>query len=225
MVQLTGYAGPQRAPSGGGVVGLGDLGEVMTNDMNGRWYEQVIRGNAFHWSTAIAGVALVAPVATTAANPALVVPSNLRRSLSIQKITFNRTAVGTPLEGGVVYTYHRASTIVGTAADVVSGTVVAGVNARLDKAASDDSGVIWVPTGIVYTGTPTFFSNAGFAQTADDGATTVSGPRAEMLTDYVDGGIVVPPGWSFQICGNVAFNTTYAISVFGIMVPMPSYFV
>ena len=222
MVQLTGFAGPQRAPSGGGVIAVGDAGEVLTGIMNGHWYEQVLRGNGYHWSTAIAGVALIAPVATTATNPAIHNPSSSNKMLVLEKITYNRTAVGTPLEGGVVYAYHRASSLAGTAADVVSGTEVAGKNARLDL--GDESGMIWVPTGVVYTGTPTFFSNAGIAQTADDGATTVSGPRAELIQDDINGSIVIPPGWSFQICGNVAFNTTYAITIFGFVIPKPSYF-
>ena len=221
MPALQGNVGVlNMVPSGPQSVSMGQNGEVLTGGMNGFWTEQVARGNGYMWSTAIAGVALVAPLATTTASPTLANPSSSGKNIIIQKITYNRTAVGTPVEGGVVYCYHRALSFIGTAADLVSGTVVAGQNARLDLSATDGSGMQWVPTGQVFTGVPIFQSNAGISIPA--GAITDIG-LANTVFDPINGSIVVGPGSAFVICGNVSLSTTFAITIFGIVQPVLSY--
>ena len=63
----------------------------------------------------------------------------------------------TPLEGGIVYCKTNTNSIIGTGADIVSGTQVAGGNLRFDGA--DNSGMLFFPTTIVTTPTPTFFGS------------------------------------------------------------------
>lgn len=223
MVQLTGQAGILNVQAGQPApLNLGAMGESLTGDMNGWFYEQTMRGNGYIWSTAIAGVALVAATAAMN-NPTLINPNGSKRLLVIEKIAYNRTAVGTPVEGGVVYHFHRAAGIVGTGVDVVSLTQVAGQNARLDlSAAGDNSKMLFAPTTITFTAAPTFLVNAGISQAAATG--TATGVNTFTAIDLINGAIVVPEGQAFTIGANVSFSTTYAISIYGFSIPTPSYF-
>lgn len=218
-MDLEGLVGKQRAADADKrKVRLGNTGEIVTGMTYGNFFEEVMRGNGYAFNTALAGNALIA--AGTANAPAIWNPPNSGRLLSIAKVVFGRTAVGTPLEGGIVYLrLQDVDSRKGTAADLVSGTEVAPVNLRSDL--EDNSGMKFFPTTIVTTTTPDIWAFAGVAQTADDGATTVSGPRAEHLTDHVDGLLVVGPGTLFSIGAAVSLNTTYHITIFGISVPLP----
>ena len=218
-MQIEGLVGQRRV--GDGVetkVRLGNSGEVVTGSQYGDFAEQVMRGNGYSFTTALAGNALIAAATTNA--PALWNPPNSGRLFLVQKVTFARTAVGTPLEGSIVYL--RAQNVFsrkGTAADLVSGTDVAGINLRSDL--QDNSKMVFFPTTIVTIVVPTIWACAGIAQTADDGATTVSGPRAEQLTDHLNGLLCVAPGTLFSIGAAVSLNTTYTISIIGLSVPDP----
>lgn len=219
MALLTGRVGTARygddidAP-----VRLGNQGEVILSDINGYFYEQTMRGNMFVYTTALAGNALVA--ATTTNAPALWNPAGSGKNLVLVKITAGRTAKGTPLEGSIVYlTLPNAGATVGTANQIVSLTAVAGVNCLLGG--GNTSVMRFAPTTITTTGTPTLICTAGFAQTADNGATTVSGPRLETAIDYINGGIIVPPGNTFQLGAAVSLSTTYTFSIFALELPVP----
>ena len=208
--------GPQRRTDHDvGKLRMGSYGELVCNNFNGFFFEQVMRGNGYVFSTALAGNALVA--ATTTNAPAILNPAQSNRLLVLQKITFNRTAVGTPLEGGIVYCKTPVSSIVGTAADIVSGTLVAAVNLRPDL--PDNSGMKFYPTTIATTPTPTFFANAGVSQAASTGTTTGVGTFAAV--DHINGLIIMPPGWMFSLAAQVSLSTTYSISIFALSLPLP----
>src|SRR3990167_3737997 len=216
---LEGLAGTSRLADGdSGRLRLGNHRELLTGEMNGSFYEHVMRWNGYAFSTALAGNALVA--ATTTNAPAILNPPGSNRLLSIIKVTFGRTAVGTPLEGGIVYLrLQNVVSVIGTAADIVSGTAVAAVNLRSDL--PDNSGMRFYPTTIATTPTPAIWACSGIAQTADDGATTVSGPRAEQLTDHVNGLLVVGPGTLFSIGAAVSLSSTYHITIYALSLPLP----
>ena len=197
---------------------LGNSVEVITVELYGKFYEQVARGNGYAFSTALAGNALVA--AGTGNAPAVWNPPSSGKLLSIVKVVFGRTAKGTPLEGSIVYLrLQQVHSRKGTAADLVSGTAVTAVNLRSDL--GDQSGMVFFPTTIVTTATPDIWACAGIAQTADNGATTVSGPRAEQLTDHVNGLLVVGPGTLFSLGAAVSLSSTYTITIYGIVSPVP----
>ncbi len=183
--------------------------------------DQALRGNMFCYSTALAGNALVA--ATTTNAPMIFNPSGSGKIGIIYKITYNRTAKGTPLEGGIVYLKSATNlgASVGTGAPVVSGTHVAPQNALIGS--TRGSAFNFYPTTVVVTTALTYFANAGIAQTADNGATTVSGPRAEMAVDRILGAISILPGHAFALGAQVALSTTYAITIWGLEIDKPSY--
>ena len=197
---------------------IGNRGELICGDSIGTYAEEVMRGNGYVFSTALAGNALVA--ATTTNAPAIWNPPNSGRFLLIQKVTFARTAKGTPLEGSIVYlqllnVFSRK----GTAADLVSGTAVAAVNLRSDL--GDNSGMVFFPTTIATTATPTVWACAGIGQTADNAATSLVGPRAEMLVDNINGLLCVGPGTLFSLGAAVSVSTTYTISIYALSVQIP----
>lgn len=184
------------------------------------WAEQTALGNGYIFESALAGVALIAP--TTSANKMLIAnPGTSGRALILKKITFGRTAVGTPLEGAIVYSKGNARTIsisAGTGNDIVSYTAVAAVNLRAD--AGDNSTMLFAPATSVVTTAPTAWGAPGFAQTADNGATTVSGPQNGALVDIIDGTMILTPGFHFSIGASVSLSTTYHIAVYAYSVPL-----
>lgn len=217
---VEGHVGPSRiGDNTDGKVRLANDGSVVTNLASGAFYEHVLRGNGYSFTTALAGNALIAP--GTANAPAIWNPPNSGKLLSIIKVTFGRTAVGgTPLEGSIVYTrLQNVHSRKGTAADLVSGTAVAAVNLRSDM--GDNSGMVFFPTTILTTSTPDLWACSGVAQTADDGATTVSGPTTQLAFDDVNGLLVVGPGTLFSLAAAVSIATTYTISIYGISLPIP----
>lgn len=219
----TGYlVGPRTANDGGVIPGrAGNNGEVLTGAMNGFYYEQVMRGNGYVFSTALAGVALIA---TTTTNNKCVLwnPPDSKRVFVIWQIKFGRTAVGTPLEGSIVYnTAQNIRSFGATGNDIVSGTLVAGKNLRTDL--TDASKMLWYPAASVLTTAPGLLCCSGIAQTADNGATTVSGPNVNAgVRDDIFGAIQVWPGTLFSIGAAVSIATTYTISVFGMSIPAPA---
>lgn len=220
-MESEGRVGPVNRNDGDvGLFREGPYGECVTSDFVGSFTEQVARGNGYSFTTALAGNALIA--ATTSNAPAIWNPPNSGRILSIQKVVFARTAKGTPLEGSIVYLRtQNVHSRKGTAADLVSGTEVAAVNLRSDM--GDNSKMVFFPTTIVTTTTPTIWACSGIGQTADNGATTVSGPRAEYLTDHVNGLLVVGSGTLFSIGAAVSLSSTYTITIYGLSLPDPNF--
>ncbi len=194
-------------------------GALGTSSMNGVFAEQIARGNGYAFNTALAGNALVA--ATTTNVPAIWNPPSSGRVLLVQCVRFGRTAKGTPLEGSIVYLRQTSVQGLGTGADIISGTAVAGINLRSDL--PDNSKMLFYPTTISTTFTPAIWGASGVAQTADNGATTVSGPRTESITDWLYGILQVWPGSYMSLGAAVALSTTYTISILALSLPKPDF--
>ncbi len=215
-IELLAQVGPRTLADGQQAMPrLGRTGEWMTDAIYGSWYEQVMRGNGYVFTTALAGNALVA--ATTTNAPAIWNPANSGRALVIQKITFGRTAVGTPLEGDIVYLFQPVVQSFGaTGADIVSATFVAAKNLRLDL--GDNSGVKFAPTTITTTFTPSLLATSGISQAASTGTTT--GVQTFMDVDMINGSIVLTPGTYFSIGAAVSLSSTYCVSIYALSIPV-----
>ena len=219
--KLQARPGRQRLNDGSrdAVARAGSLAELVTSKMSGGVFEQVMRGNGYSFTTALAGNALIAP--GTANAPAIWNPPNSGRLLSIIKVVFGRTAVGgTPLEGSLVYSrLQNVNSRLGAAADLVSGTAVAAVNLRSDM--GDQSGMVFFPTTKSTTTAVALWACCGVAQTADDGDTTVNGPKTQRTVDQLDGLLCIGPGTLFTLAAAVTIVTTYTISIYGLSLPIP----
>lgn len=218
-MKLTGLVGPQKpADQTEAPLRLDGFGGLVTADM---FAEQVARGNGYSFNSALAGVALIA--ATTTNNKMVIWnPPDSGRVLYFQLVKFGRSAVGTPLEGGIVY--NRAQNIRSfgaTGADIVSGTTAAALNLRSDL--PDASKMIFFPAASVLTTAPSHWMTSGISQTADNGATTVSGPRTlAPVEDRLGGILQLWPASLFSIGASVSIATTYSISVLALSLPVPA---
>ena len=213
--------GPQTPKDGALSDARGDpWGALGTSAMNGFFAEQVARGNGYSFSTALAGNALVA--ATTTNVPAIWNPPDSQRVLLLQCVKFGRTAKGTPLEGSIVYLRQSGVRGIGTGNDIISGTSVAAVNLRSDL--PDNSKMVFFPTTISTTFTPALLGPSGVAQTADNGATTVSGPHTDCgVVDWLWGMIQIWPGSFMSLGAAVSIATTYTITILGLSLPKPDF--
>jgi hypothetical protein len=215
---LKGTPRPARlADNTEGRLRVGNDGSLPIN-YGGFFFEQVMRGNGYSFTTDLAGNALVA--ATTTNAPAIWNPPNSGRLLSIAKVVFARTAKGTPVEVSFVYLRtQNVNSRKGTAADLVSGTAVDAVNLRSDL--GDNSGMVFFPTTIATTSTPALWACTGISQNATSGDATTQGPVTQRAVDKVNGMLVVAPGTLLSIGAEGSASTTYTVSIFGLSLPMP----
>ncbi len=213
--------GPQTPKDGSLSDVRGDAwGAIGTASMNGFFAEQVARGNGYSFNTALGGNTMV--VATTTNAPAIWNPPSSGRVLLIQCVKFGRTAKGTPLEGGIVYLRQASVQGLGTGADIISGTAVAGVNLRSDL--PDNSKMLFFPTTISTTFTPSFLGTTGVHQTADNGATTVSGPHTDCgVVDWHWGMLQIWPGSYMSLGTTAAISTSYTVSILALSLPKPDF--
>jgi hypothetical protein len=202
-------------------------GALGTSEMNGFFAEQVARGNGYCFSSALAGVALIATTNVTNNKMLIYNPPLSGRVLLLQCAKFGRTAVGaTPLEGSFVYGRSRniltASTAAGTGNDIVSYTPAVAVNLRTDIV-GDNSGMIFAPAASVLTAAPTLWAAAGIAQTADNAITSAEGPQVQYAVDWIWGLMQVWPGTLMCVGAAVAILTTYTVSIYGLSLPKPDF--
>lgn len=191
---------------------VGNTGELITSaGLNGVYYEQTMRGNAFVYamSTAASIVAV-----GTAGFPNLWNPLGSGKLLVLTKITWQAAAIGTPVISGFQYAYlANAGAQVGTASPVLTGTYVGGVNLLLGS--GQMSVMKFAGAAGTMTTAPTIFAAAGL----NLGATATQTPWTG--SDDINGRIVIPPGTLFQIGASTATSTTFNISIWGLELPMP----
>src|SRR5919198_6471710 len=84
-MQIQGSVGVQRLADGSlATPRLGSQGEVVIGELNPKYYEHTMRGNAFLYSTAATGVTLAAPATSSA--PMIWNPSGSGKNLVITKV-------------------------------------------------------------------------------------------------------------------------------------------
>lgn len=230
MPTLQARTGPQTPkdfswPEGRG----GPWGELGTVDMSGFFAEQVARGNGYCFSSALAGVALIATTNTVNNKMLIWNPPTSGRVLVLQCVKFGRTAVGTPLEGSIVYGRQQgvlsASPVAGTTTlpgDITSYTKVSAVNLRSDIV-GDNSGMLFAPALSSLNVAPSLWAASGIAQTADAGGTTVEGPQVQYAVDWIWGSLQVWPGSLMCVAAAVAISTTYTVGIYGLSLPKPDF--
>lgn len=190
---------------------VGSQGEMIVSDMNGLYYEQTMRGNAFVYSSS-AAVSVVA--LGTAGAPNLWNPAGSGKNLVITRIVMGAAAVGTPVVSAFTYgVLNNAGVSIGTGAPVISLTQVAGVNLLFGS--GNVSSMRFAPATISLTAAPTFLCPAGF--TSGSAVT----PNSVSLIDDVSGRIIISPGNLFQIGASTATSTTYFIAIYGLELTIP----
>lgn len=190
---------------------LGSQGELIVSDMNGLFYEQTMRGNAFMYSTTSA--VSVTALATTGA-PNIWNPAGSGKNLVITKVTFGMAAIGTPAISSFVYGILRnAGNQIGTAAPVVSLTQVDPVNLLIGG--GNVSVMRFAPATISLTTAPTILCNSGCS------TGSAAAPVGYNFQDDVNGRIILAPGSLLQVGATVATSTTFIVSIYGFELPIP----
>jgi hypothetical protein len=192
----------------------GNQGEALVGELNPKYFEQCLRGNAFVYSTPAAGAVL--NVLGTTSAPFLWNPLGSGRILVIHKIVAGLVATGTTAAGHIVYGYQNdLGSQIGTGAPVVSGTFVAGKNTNLGH--PNTSKMKFSPTTVSLSAACTFMCSAGWGQAT---AATTATPPISFIDD-VDGRIIIPEGSAFSIAASAAIASSYSIAIYGIELPNP----
>lgn len=214
-VILQTYVGPVTLSDGShdSRVRQNNMGDLLVSKGLPDQYEQVLRGNAFVYSTPAAGAALVAPTTTNA--PMIWNPSGSGKNLVIEKIALGY--VGTTWAPGFVEygVLTNAGSQIGTGAPVVSLTQVAGVNRLIGG--GNATVMRFAPTTLVLIAAPTFLCPSGFSAVTGTAAAVLN---PYTLVDNIDGGIIIPPGVAFFVMANAAIAGVVATAIYGLELPI-----
>lgn len=213
MDNFIGRVGPNRDHDGGYVGGarFGWDGEMITKELGGKFFEYLQRGQMFVYGNASTGIAGAA-VGTSSA-PAIINPPGSNKLFVPVKIFYGGIS-GTVIAAHVAWAYHRAATIVGTAADVVSLTEVAPVNALVGAGIA--SAMRFAPATITWTGSPTYGGNLGL----NAGGAYAAGAMFQLVADLSDGVLAFAPGQAFlPYVSNAALALVAQVSVIGLEIP------
>jgi hypothetical protein len=190
---------------------LGNAGEQIVGELNGKYYEATRRGQAFIYSTAAAGVLLAAPT-TTFFGPMLHNPCGSGKDLQLTKIVVADVS-GTTVRGHLAYAYlTNAGSNAATGAAILTQTLVSPVNAYLGSGLG--SAMRWSPAVGTFTTAPTYLAPMGPNVIA-------TAPGQTVMVDDVDGRIVIPQCTAFFVGANAGVTLTAVVTIWGIEVPAP----
>jgi hypothetical protein len=202
---FTVQTGPQaNADSHFGFPRGGARGELIYNQLNGKYYEQARRGNVFIARTAIAGVVIPIYTSVTPLFPLWNVSCD--KNLVPMRLTI--ACLGTPaVQGEIVFAIVYPGPAIGvpvtafTEVDLLNaGTLrlVRNAAVRFGSTATIVAPAVWMNTGITSSGV--------FA------AATATAPFGILGVDF-DGSFVVPPGCLIAVSGNVAQTAAFSIQL------------
>lgn len=192
-------------------VRIGNQGEIITGEMFGKHYEQLLRGNIFVYGIASQALLLAA---TTGGHPTVINPSGsgvifVPLALRIGFIS------GTTVIGSVVL---AETTSVGagaaTGAPIATATLVAARNAL--RGAGKVSQMLWSPTTNTFTAAPSVILPTGL----NLGAAAPTG-TGTYETKF-DGAIGFYPGTACSVCYSVTTSTAlFNVTLIGAEIPIP----
>lgn len=203
MAQLiAGQVGAQSSGDGNSAtLRAGRQGDLIVSHLNGRYYEQALRGNLFYAQTALTGVAPGTALGTTGAYT-LYNPIASGKNLVVLEGVMGYIS-GTLGAGTVSWAANT-----NPAAAAVTGTAIVPVNALLGGAASVAAPKTTSTLPVAPTPIRTFASlQASLASTA-------VAPWAAR--DVVDGAIIVTPGCAVTLHATAAAGTSPLV-VFGVL--------
>lgn len=194
-------------------VRVGNKGEQIVADLNPSWYEQVIRGNAFVYSTAAAGVTWLAATGTQNM-PMVWNPSGSGKNFVLKRVVAGYVS-GAHVPGNLELGHIlNAGSQVGTAAPIVSLTQVAGRN--LNLGAGNTSVMRFAPATVTVTTAPTYLCTLGYSFLTALAATAATPFKMDFKCE-----VLVPPGVAIFVLHNVVSTIVGSIAMFGLELPIP----
>jgi hypothetical protein len=216
-VQLETYVGAVTLADGNhdSRIRQNNFGDLIVSKGMPDAYEQVLRGNAFVYSTAAAGVTWLAPTGTQNM-PMIWNPSGSGKHFVLERILAGYVS-GTHVPGNLELAYlTSAGSQIGTGAPIVSLTQVAGVNRLLG---AGNASVMWfAPATVTVTTAPTFLMTLGQSHATGAAATAM----APWVWDVdFKGALIVPPSVALFVVFNAVSTVVGSISIFGLEMPIP----
>jgi len=215
---LEGRVGPQRlTDTQEAALRMGNAGELIVQELNGRYYEQAMRGNIFVYSTAAAGIALIV-AAVTGNHPTVWNPTGSGYNFVPISITLGYVS-GANAPGSLALFYTpNAGSAIGTAAPVVTFTHVAPVNALIGGGRA--SVMRWSPAVSTYVAVPTWLATLGISLFTGVAATAVA--PFQLRYDF-DGTLVLAPGNALHVTAIQATTTAlFTVTIVGMELPIPA---
>ncbi len=204
-------AGPQRVSDGDRKPGrLGGQGEIVEN-INGRFYEQMLRGNLFLYHTPGQVIKLSATGGghATVWNPSgsgkLFVPVAIRLSYLSGTTVIGAVLIAETLQAGAQ---------IATAGPLPTATFVAAKPAK--RGGNTASNMLWSPTTNTFTVAPTVIAATGL----NLGAVAPSVPGT--YETCFDGTLIFEPGTAMSVTYSVTTTTAlWFMTIWGLEVPYP----
>ena len=194
---------------------LGNSGEQIVQELNGRYYEQVVRGNVFIYSTVAAGINPVIPI-TTGGNPTIWNPAGSGYNLIPMRLLMGYVS-GNNVPGFFHFNITaNTGANIGAGLPIVTFTDVAPVSALLGSGKT--SRMRWAPAVSTFVANPVFLMTLGLSQFTGI-ATTAVAPWQYIL-DF-DGTLILGPGNALTLGCNAANTSVYSIALIGMELPIP----
>ena len=183
---------------------LGPTGELVENQMYGKYYEATRLGLVFTASQAVAGVALLTATSTTVNFAFYNPPASGKRAILL-KATFGYVSA-TLVAGHIAYavTPTNQTTVTGTSL-TINNNLIGGAGSAMAAYSTATMGAA-----------STYFRPSKYSNFVPTAA-AVAAPWA--YDEDFDGSIVVPPGIGFAIGGSIALAIVAVISLTWIELP------
>ena len=200
---LEGKVGPVRRDFGDqSELRTGYEGQLITNNLHGRFFEAALNGNMFVAQAATAGIALIV-AATTGNCPTLWNPAGSGVVLEI--ISLELVWISGVNAPGAIYwmeTNPAGGNIAATGSPIITFTHVAPTNVH--RGSDKVSRAKWAPAACTFAVAPGFLMGAGISMNTMAAAST-NAPFA-LKRDY-EGGFLVGPGVAISLCTQAATTT------------------
>lgn len=193
-------------------VGQGRQGEQLIAPLHGRYYTQAYRGNMYYVSTALAGLANSIFSNTTYIGLMIANPAGSGKNLSIGRVSVGQSvAAGTAasawgycwlnnIGSGLINTQYTAL----TALTATRGSCLLGAGTQGSSVAITYAGATIAAASVFTWGRSAAFSSG-------TGAITVQ--VANVLTEDLDGTMIVPPGTMWTVTTAILTGATANTSV------------
>lgn len=211
-VQIMGHTGPGRYGDNIDVrLRQGLAGDLIVSELNGKYYEQVTRGNVFIYSTATAGVTLngIGPNLPTIWNP-----SGSGRYFIPIKVLLGYVSGASAASHLIWCVLNNAGSQIGTAAPVTSLTAITPVSALIG---SQYSSMMRFASTISFGVVPTYLRPIGIST-----ATANSTPYFMGFEE--DGTICIPPGNALTLAASITTGLVANVTIVGLELQQPLVF-
>lgn len=210
---MVGQAGPQTIATGAQAPPrLGNQGELVTSEMSGKHFEQLIRGNLFLYHNASIALLLSA---TTGGHPTVINPVGSGVVFVPLAIKLGYISGTTVISSILIAETLNVGGGAATAAPILTATLVAAKNAYRGGNSAKVSSVQWSPATNTFTAAPTVIYAPGINLGA--AAPTGTGTYEAKL----DGTLAFYPGTAMSLVCSVTTTTAlFQVSIIGAEIPI-----